>query len=82
MLGLGFWLRPVEWGENVETQNLELWDDRPFLGRPVQLRTPTNQVPAGTVWTGDLPQAWLEAPNIPKEQRVTTVINLKLRLGQ
>ena len=66
----------------METQNLELWDDRPFLECPVQLRTPTNQVPPGTVWTGDVPQAWLEEPNIPGEQKLTTAINLKLRLGQ
>ena len=37
---------------------------------------------AGSVWTGDVPKAWLEEPNIPEEQRVTAAINLKLRLGQ
>ena len=43
---------------------------------------PTNKVPPGTVWTDDVPQAWLEEPSIPEEQRVTTAINLKLHLGQ
>ena len=33
------------------------WDDRQFLECPVQLRTPANQVPPGTVRTGDVPQA-------------------------
>ena len=73
---------PPEWGEKAETQNLGLWDDRLFPECPVQLRTPTNQVPPGTVWTADVPQAWLGEPNIPDEQRVTTAIDLKLRLGQ
>ena len=76
------WQALPEWGERAETQNFELWDDRLFPKCPVQLRTPTNQVPPGTVWTGEVPQAWLEGPNIPKEQRVTTAINLKLSLGQ
>ena len=71
-----------ERGEKAETSNLELWDDRQFPECPVQLRTPTNQVPSGTVWTGDVPQAWLEEPNIPEEQRVASGINHKLRLGQ
>ena len=71
-----------KWGEKAETQNFEFWDDTPFPECPVQLRTPTNRVPPGTVWTGDVQQAWLEEPNIPEEQRVKTAINLKLRLGQ
>ena len=69
-----------EWGEKAKIQNFEIWDDRPFPECPVQLRTPTTQVPPGNVWTGDVSQAWLEGPNIPEEQRWT--INLKLRLGQ
>ena len=76
------WQVLPEWGKKAETSNLELLDDRQFLECPVQLRTPANQVPPGTVWTGDVPQAWLEEPNIPKEQRVATAFNLKLRLGQ
>ena len=48
----------------------------------MQLHTPANQVPPGTVWTGDVPQAWLEEPDVPEEQRVSTVINLKVRLVQ
>ena len=48
----------------------------------MQLRTPANQVPLGTVWTRDIPQAWLEEPDLPEEQWVATAINLKLRLGQ
>ena len=76
------WQALPEWGEKAETSNLQLWDNRPFLKCPVQLRTPANQVPPGTVWTDDVPQAWLEEPNIPEEQRVATAINLKLCLGQ
>ena len=76
------WQALPEWGKKVETSNLKLWDDRQFLECPVQLGTPTNQVPPGTVWTGDVPQAWLEEPIIPEEQRVPTAINLELRLGQ
>ena len=76
------WQALPEWGEKVETSNLELWDDRQFPECPVQLRTPANQVPPGTIWTGDVPQTWLEEPDIPEEQRVATAINHKLRLGQ
>ena len=49
---------------------------------PTYLRTPANQVPPGTVWTAHVPQAWLEEPDIPEEQRVATAINHKLRLGE
>ena len=66
----------------METPNLELWDDRQFPECPVQLRTPANQVPPGTVWTGDVPQTWLEEPGIPEEERIAAAINHKLRLGQ
>ena len=76
------WQALPEPGEKAETSNLELWDDRQFLECPVQLRTPVNQVLPGTVWTGDVPQVWLEERNVPEEQRVATEINLKLRLGQ
>ena len=76
------WQAPSHLGEKAETQNFELWDDGPLPECLVQLRTPTNQVPPGTAWTGDVPQAWLEEPNIPEEQRVETAISLKLRLGQ
>ena len=76
------WQALPEWGTKAETSNLKLWDDRQFLECPVQLRTPANQVLPGTVWTGDEPQAWLEEPDVPEEQRVGTAINLKLRLGQ
>ena len=76
------WQALRKWGEKVETSNLELWDDRQFPECPVQLRTPANQVPPGTIWTGDVPQTWLEEPDIPEEQRVATAINHKLRLGQ
>ena len=48
----------------------------------MQLRTPANQVLPGTVWTGDVPQAWLEHPDVPEKQLVATAINLKLRLEQ
>ena len=76
------WHALPEWGKKPETSNLELWDNRQFLQCPLQLRTPANQVPPGTVWTGDVPQAWLEEPDVPEEQPVATAINLKLRLGQ
>ena len=76
------WHALPEWGEKAETSNLELWDNRQFPECPVQLCTPANQVPPGTVWTGDVPQARLEEPDIPAEQTVATAINLKLRLGQ
>ena len=76
------WHALPEWGKKAETSNLELWDDRQFPECPVQLRTPANQVPPGTVWTGDVPQAWLEEPDVPEEQWVVTAINLKLHLGQ
>ena len=76
------WQALPEWGEKAETSNLELWDDRQFLECPIHLRTPGNQVPPGTVWTGDVPQAWLEERNIPEEQQVATAINFQLRLGQ
>ena len=76
------WQALPEWGEKAETSNLELRDDRPFLECQIQLRTPANKVPHGTVWTGDVPQAWLKVPNVPEEQRVSTAINLKLCLGQ
>ena len=76
------WQALPEWGKKAETSNLELWDDRQFPECPVQLRTPANQVPPGTIWTGDVPQTWLEEPDIPEEQRVATAINHKLRLGQ
>ena len=48
----------------------------------MQLRTPANQVPPGTVWTGDVPQTWLEEPDIPEEVMMAAAINHKLRLGQ
>ena len=76
------WQALPEWGEKAETSNLELWDERQCQERPVQLRTPANQVPPGTVWTGDMPLAWLEEPNIPEDQQVAAAVNLKLRLGQ
>ena len=76
------WHALPEWGEKAETSNLELLDDRQFLECQGQLRTPGNQVPPGTVWTGDVPQAWLEEPDVPEEQQVATAINLKLCLGQ
>ena len=76
------WQALPEWGEEAETSDLELWDDRQFPECPVQLRTAANQVPPSTVWTGDVPKAWLEEPNVPEEQRVATAINLKLCLGQ
>ena len=76
------WQALPEWGEKAETSNLELWDDRQFLECPVQVRTPANQVPPGTVWTGDVPQAWLKEPDVPEEQQVATAINLKLRVAQ
>ena len=76
------WQALPQWGEKFETSNLELWDDRQFPECPVQLRTPANQVPPGTIWTGDVPQTWLQEPDIRKEQRVATAINHKLRLGQ
>ena len=76
------WQALLEWGQKVETQNFKPRDDRTFPESPLQRRTPNNQVPPGTVWAGDLPQAWLNEPNIPEEQRVTTALNMKLRLGQ
>ena len=76
------WQALQEWGEKAETSNLEFWDDRQFLKCPVGLRTTANQVPLGTISTGDVPQTWLEVPNIPEEQQMATAINLKLRLGQ
>ena len=76
------WQALPELGEKVETSNLKLWDDRPFPECPVQIRTPANQVPPGTIWTGDVPQTWLEEPEKREEQRVATAINHKLRLGQ
>ena len=48
----------------------------------MQIRTPANQVPRGTVCTVDVPQAWLEELDVPEEQRVATAINVRLRLGQ
>ena len=54
-----------ELGEKAETSNLGLWDDRQFAECLLQLRTPANKVLPGTVWTGDVPQAWLEEPKIP-----------------
>ena len=76
------WQALSELREKADTQNLELWDNRPFPDFPVQLCTATNQVPPDTVWTGNVPQAWLEELNIPEEPRLTTAINLKLCLGQ
>ena len=76
------WQALLEWGEKAETENFELWDKSPFQGCPVQLRTRTNQVPPGTLLTGDVPEVWLEDQNIPEEQQVTTATKLKLRLGQ
>ena len=60
------WQALPKWGEKAETSNLELWDDRQFPECPVQLRTPAKHVPPGTFWTGDVPQAWLEEPNVPE----------------
>ena len=61
--------RPLpESGQKVTTSDFELWDDRPFPGCPLQLCTPENQVTTGTVWTGDIPEGWLEEPDIPEEQ--------------
>ena len=76
------WHALPEWGEKSANSNLELWDDRQFPECPVQLHTPANQVPPGTIWTGDVPQTWLEEPDIPEKQRAATPINHKLRLGQ
>ena len=76
------WQALSELGEKAETSNFEIWEDRQFPECPVQLHTPANQVPPGTAWTGDVPQAWLEEPDVPEEQQVATAINLKLRPGQ
>ena len=76
------WQALPEGGKKVEMSNLKLWDDRQFPECPVQLCTPANQVPAGTIWTGDVPQTWLEEPDIPEEQRAATAISHKPCLGQ
>ena len=66
------WKALLEWGEKATTSNSHLSDDRPFPESPLQLRTPENQVAPGTVWTGNIPESWLEQPNIPEEQRLAT----------
>ena len=76
------WQPLSEWGERATTSNFQLWDNRQFPEFPLQLRTPENQVAPGTVWTGDIPAAWLEEPDIPEEQRVAMALTHKLRLGQ
>ena len=53
------WRPLLKWGKKETTSNFLLWDDRPFLECPLQLRTPENRVAPATVWTGDIPQAWL-----------------------
>ena len=76
------WQGLQEWGDKFSPSNFELWDDRPFPECPLQLCTPENQVAPGTVWTGDLPEAGLEEPNIPDEQQLAAAISHKLRLGR
>ena len=76
------WRPFPEWGEKATTSNFELWDDRPFAECPLQLRTQENQVAPGTVWTGNIPEAWLGEPDIPEEQRVATALAHNLRLGR
>ena len=61
--------------------NFELWDDRPFLDCPLQLRTAENQVTLGAVRTGDVLEASLEEPSIPEEQRMAPALAHKLHLG-
>ena len=76
------WQPLWERGKKATTSNFELWDHRPFPECPLQLRTPEKQVTLGAVWTGDIPEASLEEPNIPNEQRVATALAHKLRLAQ
>ena len=72
----------LEWGKKATTSNCELWDDRLFPEYSLQLRTPDNQVARETVWTGDIPEAWLEEPDIREEQRVVTALARKVCLGR
>ena len=75
--------RPLsECGEKTTISNFELWDNRRFLDWPLQLCTPENQVVPGTVWTGNIPEAWQEEPDFPEKQRVATALAHKPRLGQ
>ena len=67
------WPPLPEWGEKATTSNPEC---------PLQVRTPESQVAPRTVWTGDIPEAWLEEPDIPEEQRVGNALAHKLRLRQ
>ena len=53
-------------GEKATTSNFELWNHRPFPECPLPFRPPKNQVTPRTVWTGDMPEAWLEEPDIPE----------------
>ena len=76
------WQPLPEWGEKATTSNFELRDYRLFFECPLQLRTPENGVAPWMVWTGHLPEAWLEEPDIPEERRVATALAHKLRLGQ
>ena len=76
------WQALPDWGEKAETSSLELADDRQFPECAVQLSTPANRVPPGTVCMGDIRQAWLQEPDVPEEKQVATAINLKLRLGE
>ena len=56
-------------GEKATISNFELWDDRSFPECPLQLRKPENQPAPGTIWTGDIPEAWLEEPDIQEDER-------------
>ena len=61
--------RPLpRWGEKATTSNFELWEERLFPECPLQRRTPDNQVAPGTVWTGNVLEAWPEERDIPEEQ--------------
>ena len=75
--------RPLpELGEKATTSNFELWDHRLFPECPLQLRTLENQVAPGKVWRGEIPEAWLEEPDLLEEQQAVTALAHKLCLGQ
>ena len=76
------WKALLQWGEKAEASNGQLWDNRPFLKCPLQRPTPENQAAQGTLWTADMPAAWLEEPNIAEEEELVAAFSHKVRLEQ
>ena len=82
-LQLRIWWNPLtSQGQRGKTLPWELWDDRPFPEMPLQLQTAANTIAPGTLWTGDVPHAWLHVPEFTPEEHAEAILQHKLNRGQ